>query len=349
VTADLTQLGPETMEAVLARPGNRLLPSLGLLLVTGGLLLLGWIAYSAWNPGPAPYRYQLVEEGGADKFAKLGLESWTDLNIGKYELRVEGVDQPVAVAHVARRGDAAPVMLGWENRSDEPAIFLDTRTSELAALAKAIGKHAPKDAVVLAWWDISRQLRLLSGSETAFASHLGEPFIAPSAWRTRGGPIGKYEREFWNASANGEEQQKLQRLADALTGEVEAGVAALRELAGGCEAYVAVHVSDLFKLGLMRPDRLGVAYKDFPVKGDLHGPIGFVKQWMHNNKYAAYALHELADDQVRVFFLTDAKSGNTLLAQMLPLTTSRPAELQALQLVYRHGGYWVYKIPPRQS
>ncbi len=336
------------MEAVLARPGNRLLPLLGIILVAGGVLLLGWIAYSALNPGPAPYRYQLVEEGGTDKFAKLGLESWPDLKVGRYELRVEGVDKPVAVAHVARRGDAAPVMLGWENRSDEPAIFLDSQPAELAALATAISKHAPKDAVVLAWWDTSRQLRLLSDSKTVFASHHAEPFIAPSAWGAHSGPIGKYERAFWGAAPDAVEQRKLQRFADALTGEVEAGAVALRELAGGREAYVAVHVSDLYKLGLMRPDRLGVAFKDFPVKGDMHGPIGFVKRWLRDNKYTAYALHEMADDQVRVYFLSDAKSGNTLLAQMLPLTTSSPAELQAVQLIYQHGGYWVYKIPPTQ-
>ena len=76
--------GPQTMEALLARPANKLLPSLGLLLVAGGLLLLGWIAYSSWNPGPAPYRYQLVEEGGTEKFPKLGLESWSDLKKSKY-------------------------------------------------------------------------------------------------------------------------------------------------------------------------------------------------------------------------------------------------------------------------
>ncbi|MCC6657645.1 MAG: hydroxylamine oxidation protein HaoB, partial [Rhodocyclaceae bacterium] len=90
---------------------------------------------------------------------------------------------------------------------------------------------------------------------------------------------------------------------------------------------------------------LGVAYKDFPVKGDLHGPISFVKRWMLDNNYAAYTLHELSEQQARVYFLANAQGGATLLAQMLPLTTSRPAELQALQLVYQHGGYWVYKIP----
>lgn len=336
------------MEAVLARPGNRLLPLLGIILVAGGILLVGWVAYAALNPGPAPYRYQMVEEVGADKLAKLGLESWPELKIDKYEIRVEGVDKPLAVAHVARRGAAAPVMLGWENRSDEPVIFLDSRPSELAVLAKAISKYAPKEAAVLAWWDTSRQLRLLSDSKTVFASHLAEPFIAPPVWGAHSGPIGKFEREFWGASPDVGEQRKFQRFADALTGDVESGAAMLRELAGAREAYVAVHVSDLYKLGLMRPDRLGVAYKDFPVKGDMHGPIGFVKRWLRDNKYTAYALHELADGQVRVYFLADEKSGNTLLAQMLPLTTSNPAELEAVQLVYQHGGYWVYKIRSTQ-
>ena len=32
---------------------------------------------------------------------------------------------------------------------------------------------------------------------------------------------------------------------------------------------------------------------------------------------------------MRAYFLTDAKSGNTLLAQMLPMTTSQPLELQS--------------------
>jgi hypothetical protein len=30
---------------------------------------------------------------------------------------------------------------------------------------------------------------------------------------------------------------------------------------------------------------------------------------------------------------------------MLPFTQSQPLDLQALQLIYQQGGYWVYKIP----
>jgi hypothetical protein len=48
---------------------------------------------------------------------------------------------------------------------------------------------------------------------------------------------------------------------------------------------------------------------------------------------------------VRAYFLRDPDSSQTLIAQMLPFTQSQPLDLQALQLIYQQGGYWVYKIP----
>ena len=70
----------QTMEGALTRPSNRILPSLGIVLVAGGFLVLGWLAYLWLSPGSAPYHYQLAEEGGVDKFGKLGLEAWPDLS-----------------------------------------------------------------------------------------------------------------------------------------------------------------------------------------------------------------------------------------------------------------------------
>lgn len=334
------------MEAlVLVRPANRLLPSLGFLLAAVGLLLLGWVAYSALKPEPAPYRYQLVKENGADGLDKLDMKAWPNLKIEKYEMRVDGIDQPVAVVHLARRGDAAPVMIDWENRSDEPVGSLDVRFSELAVVTKAIQKYTAKNALVLAWWDTSRQIRLLTGRQTAFDAHLGEPFIFPSFWRAHSGSIDRYERKFWGTPPSAEEQRKFERFADALSGDVATGAASLRDLVGGREAYIAVQVSDIYKLGLMRPDRLGVASRVFSLQGDIHGDINSVQRWMRDKKYTTYGLQKLSENRVRAYFLTDAKSDNTLLAQMLPLTTSRPTELRAVQLVYQQGDYWVYRLP----
>ena len=330
-----------------ARLGTRLLPSLGIFLVTGGLFVVGWFAYLWLKPGPPPYHYHLVEEGGVGKFDKLGLEAWPGLIIGKYEVRVESLDKPIAVAYRATRGDAPPVLLNWESLISEQVVSTDSKLSELTTVATAIAKHVPKEAVILAWWDTSRQVRLLADRDTLFTSHLGQPVIAPSYWRGRIGAIDKYEREFWGAPAPAEESRKFQRFADALAADANEGVPMLRELAGPREAYLVVHITDLYKLGLMHPKRLDMAFKDFPLT-NVHGLAVQVKAWKKNNSYDTYMLQSLSEKVVRAYFLREGKNGKTLLAQILPFMDGPPLELQAVQLIYQHGGYWVYKIPPAQ-
>ena len=53
--------------------------------------MLAWFAWLWFNPGPSPYRYQLVEEGGVDKFSQLGLDAWPDLTIAKYDVFAEDI------------------------------------------------------------------------------------------------------------------------------------------------------------------------------------------------------------------------------------------------------------------
>ena len=341
----MTTGAAQTVDGALTQPTKRILPSLGLVLVTGGLFVLGWFAYLWLDPGPAPYHYQLVEEGGVSKFSNLGLEAWPELKIGKYELRVESLDKPIAVAYRATRGDTSPVLLNWENLVSEPVGFIDTNLSDLTKVAAEIAKHVPKEAVVLAWWDTSRQLRLLANCDTMFTSHLGEPMIAPTQWKERQQVIRNYEQEFWGARQLEGESQKFQRFADALAADSEGGAAILRELVGTREAYAVVHVSDLYKLGLMRPERLDMAFKDFPLTGNVHGLAAQVKAWMVNNGYESYTLQSLSERMVRAYFVRESKNGKTLLSQMLPFMDRTPLEITTVQPVYQQGGYWVYKIP----
>jgi hydroxylamine oxidation protein HaoB len=334
--------------ASVARPGSirtKLLPSLGILLVAGGVLLLAWFAWLWFNPPPAPYRYQLVQEGDVDTFSQLGLEPWPDLTLAKYEIRTEGVDQPLAIVHTARQGQMPPVMLDWENRTSELLLSTDSKLSELTALAGAIAKHAPRDALILAWWDTSRQIRLLAARDTLFASRLGEPLIVPAHWQNRIDSIKKYEDTFWGAAPDEKEQRQFQRFADALLAPPEKGAGLLRELAGEREAYLVIHVTDLYKLGLLRPEQFEITYKNFPMEGNMHGLIGYLKNWMQSNQFHTYTLQSLSDKMVRGYFLRDDQSSQTLMAQMLPFTETMPLELAALQLIYQQGGYWVYRIP----
>ena len=311
--------------------------------------MFGWFAYLWLKPEPAPYRYQLVEEGEVGRFANLGLERWPGLKIGKYEVRVKSVDKPIAVVYRATRDDAPPVMLEWENRLSEPVGSVDKDLSGMTTVATEIATHVPKGAIVLAWWDTSRQVRLLSDRDTLFTSHHGQPMIVPSYWRGRVEAIEKYEHEFWGAPPSAEESVEFERFADALATDVSKGVAILRDLAGPREAYVMVHITDIYKLGLMRPERLDMAFKDFPLSGNVHGLAAQVKAWMKNNDYDSYTLQSLSEKVVRAYFIRERNNGKTLLSQMLPFMDRTPLELQALQPIYNHGGYWVYKIPPEQQ
>jgi hydroxylamine oxidation protein HaoB len=297
------------------------------------------------KPLPVPYSYQLIDEGSVAKFNNLSLQAWPDLKISKYELRVDSVEKPIAIAYRAHKKDGPSILISWENLVSEPIGEMGGDVSELATIATDITKYVPKEAVLLAWWDTSRQLGLLSDRNMVFRSHLGQPLIAPSYWKERIDVISKYERQFWGAEGSAEEQKRFQQFADALASESGKGAAMLRELVGSQEAYIVVHPTDLYKLGLMRPDRLDVAFKDFPLTGNVHGLAGQVKAWMKANGYDTYSLQSLSEKTVRAYFLNESKNGKILLAQMLPLMNSTPIDFQALQLVHKHGGYWVYKVP----
>jgi hydroxylamine oxidation protein HaoB len=307
--------------------------------------MIGFLSYLWLKPEPPPYRYQLALTGGVESFSALGLQDWPGLTVEKYEVLVESVDKPIAVGYRAKKGTSTPVLLHWENQASEPVISIENETSDLASVAAAVNKHMSKDAIILGWWDLSRQINLLTDHDTLFKSHIGEPVMAPSYWKSRAEEIERYEREFWGAPASQEEQQKFQRFADALSSEPIEGSKILRELAGGREGYVIVHVSDIYKLGLMRPSKLDMAFKDFPLTGNVHGLNGQIKAWMVNNKYEVYTLQALSEKSVRVYYLREGQSTNTLLARMLPFSQWAPLDLEPLQLIHKQGAYWVYKIP----
>jgi hydroxylamine oxidation protein HaoB len=95
----------------------------------------------------------------------------------------------------------------------------------------------------------------------------------------------------------------------------------------------------------MRPDQFDITYKNFPMEGNMHGLIGYLKNWMQENNFTTYTLQSISDKMVRGYFLRTDKNSNSLIAKMMPFTNSTPLDLQPVQLIYQQGGYWVYQIP----
>ncbi|MBE7527849.1 MAG: hypothetical protein HS120_10270 [Burkholderiales bacterium] len=104
-------------------------------------------------PDTSPYRYQQTATGKAGEFPELELDAWPDLAIHQYDIRVEETEQPVAQARLANMPTSK--YCSTEKLRREQLLALDQKASELTLAA--IDKHAPRDALLLGWWDTSRQ------------------------------------------------------------------------------------------------------------------------------------------------------------------------------------------------
>ena len=97
--------------------------------------------------------------------------------------------------------------LDWENRTSELLLTPDLKLNELATLAAAIDKYAGKDALVLGWWDTSRQLKLLSKRDTLFSGQFSDYLVIPTPWQKQADAIRKYEDDFWAARQDGKRRR----------------------------------------------------------------------------------------------------------------------------------------------
>ncbi len=330
-------------------------PLIGIALIAGGLLLLGWLGWALFNSiggGEAPYHYRKVAEGKVGKFPDLGLAAYKGkgITIRKYELLAEEVRrEPLVELYTGSKKGQAPVLLEWENSLSEPVLTISGSIDDLTDLAQAVTQHIPSEAVVLSWWDTSRQLELLTDVNTLFDGNLAQPLLIPAPWSSQQGAIEALEHKFWQVTNSSKAETHQRRIVEAFLADEITGASMLRELAGGREAYVVVHWSDAYKLGAIAPERFGIGFKNFPGSEQIHGLIPHVKDWLNGEGYEAYLVERPDDNTVRAYYLIDDASKNTLMAKMLPFNTSNPMKLEALQLVAQYGGYWVYSLPSAEG
>ena len=109
-------------------------------------------------------------------------------------MRSEDYDKSLAVAYITDDSNGKPVLLEWQNNTTEPLLREPGPLAELGVLADAIDKHTPEDALLIAWWDISRRLKLLSKREMLFTLNLIEPVLLPKAWQQQHHVIKETER-----------------------------------------------------------------------------------------------------------------------------------------------------------
>ncbi|MBN9427859.1 MAG: hydroxylamine oxidation protein HaoB [Burkholderiales bacterium] len=324
--------------------------ALGGALLAAGLVLAALGGYAALNPVEPPYRYEVAGPAAPPDDPDVA-DALTRANLSLREARLvdHATGRTLAELRFAEADDG-PVMLDWRPKVDEPFLLAAAPLREVAQLAAALRRHVPADALVLAWWDTSRQLALLAGTQTRFDRHvIGAPLALPAQWVPARSAIEHVESAFWlrgNGGNAAEASPPFGAWVDAMLASPADGAARLRALAGKREAYAVVHVRDALLLGAMAPQRLGVALREQPDGGNLHGAISGARDWMRAQRYAAYSAYAPEPGRVRVLALTDEASAGTLIAGLLPFhdPIRKPEPVPGMTLVHQVGGFWVYRI-----
>ena len=319
------------------------LSSVVLPLVLGGVgvLFLGWAGLSRTPPIAYPYQTEL-SDAPADAF-KQGASSENIGPLKELSFKVPGIHRPVAEALIARDADGRAVPLNWQNYVTEPVLAADLSSAEVNKVMAAIREHVPSEAVVLSWWDLSRKIRLISGRQAPLDDPFARGLLLPASWSDREMIVRDRERGVWGANVPPDEGKTFEKYIDALLMNERDGAAALAALQPGKTVYVAVHLSDIWKIASDRPDRISLRYKDFP--GSVsHGVIKAARDWMTEQKLDASFAVEPVGNAIRIHFLPKASDADLLITKLLPFMTSNPLHLKNFKLVYQHRGFWIYQL-----
>ncbi|QGM45866.1 hydroxylamine oxidation protein HaoB [Methylocystis heyeri] len=319
-------------------------------LIIIGFALLGWAGWSDLRPQPLPYEQTTTPALSASlgEFVEAGLDS-TTMTMENIEIRAPEAKSPIATGAVTRGADQRPTPLGWRNAVTEPVFFTDMDSADTAKVLEAIRQHAPAEAVVLAWWDMSRRIRSLAGRRAPLDDPLARGLLSPRPWAISAAAVDEDQRAYWGKGVSIGEGAAFDKFIDALLMDEARGVEALAAIAGGREAFIAVHFSDIWKAAASRPDLLPIAYRDFPGGDGMHGVMKEAREWMRENAIEGGYAVEPRGGAVRLHYLPRKADSTRLLARLLPFSTSNPLKLEGLELVYQHKGYWIYKLAPTKG
>jgi len=277
-------------------------------------------------------RLRLVEAPATVTAENYGAAPSAKLSFVK--LRVEREDKKAAAEGVIMRDDegrATP--LSWRNEQAAPVLLPDIVAEDDARALSAIRQYAPNDAVVFAFWDLSRRIHALTG-RTA-------PLDAPDPRIFLGG-ADTAATGFWSRATSPESRAATSRFIAALSGDEAKAAGALTELARGRPVYVCLRLSDLEKAAAIAPELFPIAVRDFPAAGGDHGVIKSVREWIAAEG-SAYTV-ERKGASIRVRYLMRGAHAASTLTRLLPFSSDVFQRLERFELVFQYKDYWIYRL-----
>ena len=308
------------------RPNNALKTTLGAIAILAGL---GLMVFGLPNFSGHGLNYEKLAE------LKAGEAGFPDIrgaypveSLARYRIGRESAGVELNVAHY-QDGQAASAIVFPPVAQGQGEAGL--RHDLWQAAAEAIQKHTGQDALFLAWWDDAQRVRFLTGRKPWLDLPVASAF--PD----------KQQQTFWRQAGGGfaEDASRLKQLARWLAMDADAALADMdRVLPKGQPVYWLLCLDDLARLSeieALSGVKLPFEARVFPQADNIHAQIAEVKRWAGETGLDAYLVQQLPGGGARVWRITTEAGVKTLLARLLPFTTSLAQPLERQSLVYQSG------------
>ncbi len=184
------------------------------------------------------------------------------------------------------------------------------------------------DDTIISWWDNAQRIHLLSGNNTWINAPVSEAFE-------------HQQHDFWKHVSGGfqKHSESSQQLANWLLMDAEQALEdIIKTIQIPHALYFLVCIDDLARLSEMRAlSGKAVPFETRVFRSDknIHSLISTVKRWAREKGNGSYLVQHLSGLSVRVWRITTTEGEKTLLARLLPFTSSLEKPLQNLELVHR--------------
>lgn len=192
----------------------------------------------------------------------------------------------------------------------------------------ALRYHISDNRLFITWWDNAQRIDLLSGAKTWVDAPLREAFD-------------RSHQDFWEHAGGGfgKQPESLKQLANWLLSDADHALRTIETtLDRSRDLFIVVTIDDLARLPEMRAvSGKPVPFETtvFPTDQDIHRLIARVKRWAREKGTGSYLVQHLAGSGVRVWRITTPAGERTLLARLLPFTSSLANPLAGLDLIHR--------------
>jgi|GEM_PF-429709 len=272
------------------------------------------------------------------------LESFFTINdVERYTIPITGgmhYDSTVATYRGAEKEQRQAVVYLPAAKDDEGAVAnkeqipVHFRYERWLSASKAIDTYTTNDSLFISLWDNAQRVHLFTGRDNWVTLPAKEAYLED-------------DQALWEAIAGGFDRDgRSAKFSQLLLMDMDEALKELkRELPRGRDHYLLLSTDDLShvqEIARMTGRGLPLETRLFPADADLHSSISQVKQWAQEGEgTGSYLAQNISERSIRVWRITDESFENTLLARLLPFSTSLDMGIEGAKLVYQSdwGGY----------